>query len=55
MRIGALCTANHTVDPRVKGKPSSLRHFLATESRLKLMNNAFCFTLKTLLDPNFMS
>ena len=33
---------------RVKGILSGLRQFLATESPLKMMNNAFYFTLKAL-------
>ena len=33
---------------QLKGALSSLRRFLATESPLKMMKNAFCFTLKAL-------
>ena len=33
---------------RVKGALSGLRQFLATESSLKTMKNAFCFILKAL-------
>ena len=32
----------------IKGALSGLIQFLATESPLKMMKNAFCFTLKTL-------
>ena len=31
-----------------KSQPSDLTHFLAIESPLKMMKNAFCFMLKTL-------
>ena len=31
---------------KFKGALSSMRQFLATESPLKMMKNAFCFTLK---------
>ena len=33
----------------IKGAPSSLRQFLATESPLKVMKSPFYFTLKTRL------
>ena len=32
----------------LKGALSCLRRFLTIESSLKMMKNAFCFTLKTL-------
>ena len=32
----------------LKGALSGLRHFLPTESPLKMMKNAFCFTTKAL-------
>ena len=32
----------------LKGAPSGLRQFLATQSPLKIMKNAFYFTLKAL-------
>ena len=33
----------------LKGALSGMRQFLASESPLKMMKNAFCFTLKGLL------
>ena len=33
---------------QIKGTLSGLTQFLATESPLKIMKNAFCFTLKAL-------
>ena len=40
--------ANSYTLNRVKGRLSSLKHFLATESPLKMIKNAFGFTLKAL-------
>ena len=36
---------------QIKGTLSGLRRFLATESLLKIMKNAFCFTLKAFFAP----
>ena len=36
---------------QIKGALSGLRRFLATESLLKIMKNAFCFTLKAFFAP----
>ena len=33
-----------------KGALSSLRQFLATKSPIKMMKNAFCFTVKIIFD-----
>ena len=40
---------------KLKGALSGLRQFLSTESPLKLMENAFYFTLKTLKIFKFLS
>ena len=38
----------------IKGALSCLRQLLITESPLKMMKNAFNFTLKALLDPRYL-
>ena len=38
----------HLVLKIFKGPLSHMRHFLTTESPLKMMNNAFCFMLEAL-------
>ena len=47
-----------SVTKKVKGALSSLRQFSTAESLLKMMENAFCFTVKALFDLkilNFLS
>ena len=42
---------NLSLNRMIKGALSDLRHFLATESPLKMMKNAFYLTLKALFTP----
>ena len=42
----ALIRASMVVANDIKGALSGLRQFLAFESSLKMMKNAFCFTVK---------
>ena len=47
-KLGTLLTTSHTESQKIKGALSGLRQFLATESPLKVVKNAFYFTSKAL-------
>ena len=53
--LARFCSIYNSLSSSVKGALSRLRQFLATESPLKMVKNAFYFTLKTFLPSRYLN